>query len=158
MRSKHVLFLLMTVSNIVSECVTIMHAKASLCQNDLCSSKSFQIAPFSVFFFLFFVCSSLQFQIVLNAVRMHYLASLFSKCVCNSKSFQMPSECTIHSLSLFSKFSLKSEIVSNTARMHSYASLFSKFPNCVKYRQNTPFTVLVFIFSLQFQIPSECTI
>ena len=47
------LFLLMAVSNIVSECVKIMHTKASLCQNDLCSSKCRQNAPFIVVAFIF---------------------------------------------------------------------------------------------------------
>ena len=86
MRSKHVLVLLMAVSNIVSECVTIMHAKASLCQNDLCNSKSFQILPKSSFFLCSFKYRqmhhllsllskfSLQFQIVSNSVRIHALS------------------------------------------------------------------------------------
>ena len=69
MTSKHVLFLLMAVSNIVSKSVTIMHAKASLCQNDLCSFEYGQNAPFSVYFFL---------SEVPNTVKMHHLLSLIS--------------------------------------------------------------------------------
>ena len=72
MRSKYVLFLLMTVSNIVSECVTIMHAKVSLCQNDICSSNSFQIPSQCT---LYCPC--------------------FQNVLCSSKSFQIPSECTL---------------------------------------------------------------
>ena len=120
------LFLLMTVSNIVSECVTIMHAKVSLCQNDICSSKSFQIPsqctiyrPCFCFFsavpnrlkyrqnacfrdivFFFF---SLQFQIVLNTVRIHALERLFSKC------------------------SLQFQIVLNNIRIHALETLLSSF-------------------------------
>ena len=78
MRSKHVLFLPMAVSNIISECVSIMHAKASLYQNDLCSSNSFQIPPKCTIYCPWFQSFSLQFQKVSNAIRMHYLSSLFS--------------------------------------------------------------------------------
>ena len=62
---------LIAVSNIVSECV-VMHAKASLFPNDLCSSKSFQIP---------------------SEVTIYRL--LFLKILCSSKSFQIPSKCTI---------------------------------------------------------------
>jgi len=107
-----IFFYLIAVSNIVSECV-IMHAKATLFQNDLCSSKSLQIASEVTIYrllFFFFHCSSksfeiqskctisnisLKFQIVSNTVRMHHLSSLFLECSLHFKLFQWPSECTI---------------------------------------------------------------
>ena len=58
-----IFFYLIAVSNIVSECV-IMHAKATLFQNDLCSSKSLQIASEVTIYRLLFFFFSLQFQIV----------------------------------------------------------------------------------------------
>ena len=96
MTSKHVLFLLIAVSNIVSECVTIMYAKASkLClQFQIVSNE----APFSVLVSMF----SLKLEIVSNTARIHHYASLFSK------------------------FPLQFQIVSNNARMHHLVSLFSK--------------------------------
>ena len=105
MRSKHMLFLLMTVSNIVSECVTIIHAKTFLCQHDLC--RSFQIPSKCTIYCPWFQPFSLHFQIVSNGVRMHFLASLLSK-VC-----------------------MQFEIVSNAARMHPLLSLFKKKRFCV---------------------------
>ena len=95
MRSKYVLFLLMTVSNIVSECVTIMHAKVSLCQNDICSSKSFQITS-----------------------KCTIWRPCFQNVLCSSKSFQIPSECTLY---LVLDLSLKFQIsISNSVRMFHF--------------------------------------
>ena len=129
---------LIVVLNIVSTSV-IIHAKASLFQNDLCSTISFQMPSkihhlpslFSVFCgsksfkmssewtcFQFFL---LQFQNVSNALRRHHVASL------------LPPECTIYRHyyqiflcsfkvlllpSLFLRFFLKFQIVSNAVRMN----------------------------------------
>jgi len=83
-----------------------------------------------------FSFSSLQFQIVSNTVRMHHLPSLFHFILCSSKLFQIPSECTIYRPCFI---------------------FFSAVPNCFKYHQNAPFTVLVSFYSLQFQIVLNTT-
>ena len=89
-----------------------------------------QNAPFTVLVFIF----SLQFHIVSNTIRMHHLPSLFSFFLCNSISFKIPSECTIY---------------------RPCFHFFSASPYRFKYRKNAPFTVLVYIFFLQFHIVSN---
>jgi len=71
---------------------------------------------------LFSKCS-LQFQIVLNIVRMHALETLFSKKNCSSKSFQIVSECILE--------------------RHCF-HFFSAIPNRFKYCQNACFRDIVF--------------
>ena len=103
--------------------------------------------------FIFF----LQFQIVLNTVRMHALETLFSFFICVPNRFKyLQSACfgdivfemfslvpnrfkhvRMHALeTLFSFVSLQFQIISNRVRMHALGTLFS-------------------IFSMQFQIVSN---
>ena len=107
--------------------------------------KCHQNAPLIVLAFIF----SLQFQIVLNAARMHYLASLFSKC---SLQFHIVSDAVrMHHLAfLFLKLCLQFQIVSNAVRMHHLPSLlsffFSAVQNSFECSQNALFSILVFKF------------
>ena len=78
LRSTHVLFLLMTVSKIVLECVTIMHANASLCQNNLCSSKYRQNAPFTVLVFNIISVVQNRFKCRQNALFSVPVCKIFS--------------------------------------------------------------------------------
>ena len=145
--------------------VTIMHAKASLCQNDLCSSNSFQIpSECTIQRLLFFSAVPTRSKCRQNAPFIVLDINLFH---CSSKQYRMLSECTIqrpcfhfffcsfkcrqnalYLASLFSKCSLKFHIVSDTVRMHHLSSLFSfvfsAFPNSSECRQNALFSVLVF--------------
>ena len=113
----------------------------------LCSSKTFQIVlecmlqgiVFNIFsavpnrfkyrpnacFIDIVLIFSLQFQNVLNTVRIHALETLFSKC---SMQFQIVSNTVrMHALeTLFSIFSLHLRIVLNTVRKHVLETLFSK--------------------------------
>ena len=95
--------------------------------------------------------NDLRFQTVSNAVRMHHLAPLFSKL---SMKFHIVSDAVRmhHLASLFSKFSLQFQIISNAVKMHPLPSLhvfkiISVIPNCFKYRQKAPFSVIVFKIS-----------
>jgi len=120
----------------------------------LCSFKCHQNAPLIVLAFIF----SLQFQIVLNAARMHYLASLFSKC---SLQFHIVSDAVrMHHLAfLFLKLCLQFQIVSNAVRMHHLPSLlsffFSAVPNSFECSQNALFSILVFKFVSALPIVSN---
>ena len=137
------LFLLKAVSNIISECVTIMHAKASLCQNDLCSSKSIQIpSECTIQRLLFFSAVQNRFKYRQNVL----VFNLFTA-VQNSFEYRQNASFTV----LFSKFSLHFQIVSNIVRMHYFLSLFSNFSlqfQIVRIRA----LFLVLDLSLKFQI------
>ena len=128
MRSNHVLFLLTAVSNIVSECVTIMHAKASLCQNDLCSSKSFQVPRQNARFRVLF------FSAVQNRFKYHLLSliSIFFTAV--------PYRIRCRKNAPFSVLVCK---------------IVSAVRNRFKCCQNAPFTFLFSKFSLKFKIVSN---
>ena len=118
---------LIAVLNIVSKSV-IIHAKASLFQNDLCSTISFQIpSKYTIYRPCFhFFCSSKSF-----------------KCLQNEP----------YTPSLFSYFLLQFQMVSNTVRMNHLPSLFcfvflSSVSDCIECSQKASCCVLVLIFSV----------
>ena len=100
----------------------IIHAKASLFQNDLCSTISFQIpSKYTIHrpcFHYFtvpnrFKCREYSpvtvfviklFSAVSNRFKVHPLTSLCSKFLCSSKSFQIPPVRMDHVPSVFSFF------------------------------------------------------
>ena len=121
--------------------------------------KHRQKALFTVL--VFYICS-LQFQIVTNTVRTHYLLSLFSF---YSLHFQIVSNTTRthYLLSLFPFYSLHFQIVSNTTRTHYLLSLFSFYSLHFQIVSNTIrmhhllslFSFFSLHFPKSFKIPSE---
>ena len=108
-----------------------------------CNFKYHHNAPFTVLVFIF-----LQLQIVSNTIRNHHLSSLFFKFICSSKSFLIPSECKIHRpcfqncLCSSNSFQIPPEC---TSHRPCFKFFFSAVQYCFKYRQNAPFTFLVYI-------------
>ena len=99
------------------------------------SSKSFQIpSECTIWRLLFLFC--LQFQIVLNTVKMHHLLSLISIFFT-----VVPNSFECRQNALFSVLVLK---------------MFSEVPYLIRCRQNAPFSVLV--FKIVSAIPNRYTV
>ena len=129
-----------------------------LFQDDLCSSKSFQIPPevtiYGLFLF-FFLCS---FNSVPNNVKMLHLASLFSICSLKFHFFFKYRQNEPFIVLVFNIFSA----VPNSFECHQNApfsvlvfKMFSAVSNCFKCRQNAPLSVLVFKIYLKLHIVSD---